>query len=138
MIISTVKRFELHEFATLGINWRGMAIVLMTLLLPAGAIAQSVPANDPAVSQEEVVKNAQPEFEINVQQNIYQEQGVEPSDLDYSNPYQQPVTTESELDQLEQAQKSLGVPESRRPQFNNFFGAEERAIISREESENFP
>jgi hypothetical protein len=133
--------FELITFKT---HWIGAAIVILALL-PVGVGAQSTPTDDQVSSQQEAEINVPQEtevdvpqgIEINVHQNSYQEQNIEAAEQDFSNPYQQPVITESELDQLEQAQKSLGVPETRRPQFNNFFGAEERAINSREESENF-
>lgn len=111
------------------------AVIITTLFLPAGALAQSAPIDDQASPQQENEINLQQDIEINVQQYSEQEQSVDLSEeeLDYTNPYQQPVITELEQDQLDQAQWSLGQPDSRRPQFNNFFGAEERAIRSKEE-----
>jgi hypothetical protein len=111
------------------------AVIIITLFLPAVTLAQSAPIDDQAPPQQENEINLQQDIEINIQQDNYQEQSADFSEeeLDYSNPYQQPVITESEQDQLDQAQSSLGQPDSRRPRFDNFFGAEERAIRSKEE-----
>jgi hypothetical protein len=111
------------------------AVIITTLFLPAGVLAQSAPIDDQVPPQQENEINIQQDIEVNVQQYSQQEQSVDLSEeeLDYTNPYQQPVITEAEQDQLDQAQWSLGEPASRRPLFNNFFDAEERAIRSKEE-----
>ncbi len=121
-----VKDSEPNEPVTLGKSWLRTVVLISALLLPAGALAQSTPLAEEDYPQQET--------EIYEQQDVYQEQGGAPVEEDYSNnPYQQPVMTEFEQDQLDQAQKSLGLPDSRRPEFNNFFDAEERAIRSKEE-----
>lgn len=129
----TEKNSALNKSVAPDTGWIRAVIIITTLFLPAGALAQSAPIDDQAVSEGETEVNIQQEIEINVQQESYQEQSIESAEEDYSHPYQQPVITEAEQDQLDQAQWSLGQPDSRRPEFNNFFGAEERAIISKEE-----
>ena len=131
----TEKNSALNESVAPDTGWIRAVIFITALLLPAGALAQSTPIDDQASPQQGNEINLQQDIEINIQQDSYQEQSVDFSEeeLDYTNPYQQPVITEAEQDQLDQAQWSLGQPDSRRPEFNNFFGAEERAIISKEE-----
>jgi len=126
MKILTVKDSGLNEPVTLGTGWLRAVVWITAFLLPAGALAQSTPLAEEDYSQQET--------EVYEQQDAYQEQDVAPVEEDYSNnPYQQPVMSEAEQDQLEQAQKSLGLPDSRRPEFNSMFDAEERAIRSKEE-----
>jgi hypothetical protein len=130
---STGKEIEFNKSVTCR-DWVKTLILITALLFPAGVLAQSTPIDDPAVYPEETG--------INEQQDNYQQQSADPSgqdlsnpyqtEKDYSNPYQQPVITEFEQDQMDQAQSSLGVPESRRPEFNNFFDARDSAIISQE------
>jgi hypothetical protein len=125
------SKFNKPETCT---DWIRALILITTLLLPAGALAQSTPIDDQAVYLEETG--------IIEQQDNYQQQSADPSgqdlsnpyqtEKDYSNPYQQPVITEYEQDQMDQAQSALGVPESRRPQFDNFLDARDSAIISQE------
>lgn len=123
----TVKDSELNETVTPGTGWLRAVVWFAVFLLPAGALAQSTPSNEDDYTQQETEVYEQ-------QQEVYQEQGGAPVEEDYSNnPYQQPVMSEAEQDQLDQAQKSLGLPDSRRPEFNSMFDAEERAIRSREE-----
>lgn len=131
----TEKNSALNKSVAPDTGWIRAVIIITTLFLPAGALAQSAPIDDQASPQQENEINLQQEIEINIQQDSHQEQSVDFSEeeLDYSHPYQQPVITEAEQDQLDQAQWSLGQPDSRRPLFNNFFGAEERAIRSKEE-----
>ena len=122
----TVQDSELNEPVTLNTGWLRAVILITAFLLPAGALAQSAPLAEEAYPEQET--------EVYEQQGVYQEQSADPLEQGYSNnPYQQPVMTEFEQDQLDQAQKSLGLPDSRRPEFNNFFDAEERAIRSKEE-----
>jgi hypothetical protein len=130
----TGKNSARNKSVTSDTGWISAVIFITALFLPAGALAQSTPIDDPAVYPEETG--------VNEQQDNYQEQVADPSgqdlgnpyqtEKDYSNPYQQPVITEFEQDQMDQAQSSLGVPESRRPEFNNFFDARDQAIISQE------
>jgi len=51
----------------------------------------------------------------------------------YQESYQQEIVTPYQQESFQQNQFSYGVPSSRRPAFNNFYGAEERAYRSREE-----
>ncbi len=51
----------------------------------------------------------------------------------YQESYQQQINTPYQQESFQQNQLSYGVPSSRRPTFNNFYGAEERAYRSREE-----
>ena len=118
----TVKDSELNKFVTFSTRWIQAVFFTTALLLPAGVAAQSDLDGDDAYPQQET--------EIYEQQDNYQEQSTDPSEIDYSNPYQQPVITQSEQDQMDQAQSSLGLPDSRRPQFNNFFDAKEGANSS--------
>ena len=149
----TVKDSELNEPVTPGTGWLRAVIWITVFLLPAGALAQSTPVYEEDYTQQEAdgyeqqdvyqeqsgapleEDYTQRETEgYEQQQDVYQEQGGAPVEEDYSNnPYQQPVMSEAEQDQLEQAQKSLGLPDSRRPEFNSMFDAEERAIRSKEE-----
>ncbi len=128
MKASTVKRSELKKLRTFNKFRIWAAIVIIVFLLPTGAVAQSYPAEDQDTSQEGV--------EMYDQQDSYQQENPDSSETDYSSPYQQPAITESEQDQNDQAKWSLGEPPSRRPEFNNFFDSENRAIISQEEEEN--
>ena len=131
----TEKNSALNESVAPDTGWIRAVIFITALLLPAGALAQSAPIDDQASPQQGNEINLQQDIEINIQQESYQEQSVDFSEeeLDYTNPYQQPVITEAEQDLLDQAQWSLGQPDSRRPLFGNFFDAEERAIRSKEE-----
>jgi hypothetical protein len=131
----TEKNSALNKSVAPDKGWIRAVIIITTLFLPAGVLAQSAPIDDQASPQQGNEINLQQDIEINIQQDSYQEQSVDLSEeeLDYTNPYQQPVITEAEQDQLDQARWSLGEPSSRRPLFNNFFGAEERAIRSKEE-----
>jgi hypothetical protein len=123
----TVKDSELNGPVTPGTGWLRAVVWITVFLLPAGALAQSAPLAEDDYTQQETEVYEQ-------QQEVYQEQGGAPVEEDYNNnPYQQPVMSEAEQDQLEQAQKSLGLPDSRRPEFNSLFDAEERAIRSKEE-----
>jgi hypothetical protein len=134
MKIFTEKNSAINKSVAPDMGWI-RAVIITMLFLPAGALAQSTPIDDQVPPQQENEINLQQDIEINIQQDSYQEQSADFSEeeLDYSNPYQQPVLTESEQDQLDQARWSLGQPDSRRPLFDNFFGAEERAIRSKEE-----
>ena len=51
----------------------------------------------------------------------------------YQESYQQEINTPYQQESFQQNQLSYGIPSSRRPTFNNFYGAEERAYRSREE-----
>jgi len=51
----------------------------------------------------------------------------------YQESYQQEINSPYQQESFQQNQLSYGIPSSRRPTFNNFYGAEERAYRSREE-----
>jgi hypothetical protein len=116
---SSAKLYEPNKAIFFNARWIREAIVIMALLLPAGAAAQSSP-EDQEFPEED-----------------YQQQRPEP---DYSNPYQTPVISQYEQDQLDQAGWLLGVPESRRPKFSSFFEARDQArqsILDKQEDDNF-
>jgi hypothetical protein len=64
---------------------------------------------------------------------VYAQEGQQGTESAYQESYQQEVITPYQRESFQQNQFSYGVPSSRRPAFNNFYGAEERAYRSREE-----
>jgi hypothetical protein len=92
-----------------GRHWTRAALFALAMLIPAGASAQSV-APDGSTDNPQ-----------GTEASVYQES------------YQQEIVTPYQHESFQQNQFSYGVPSSRRPTFNNFYAAEERAYRSQEE-----
>ena len=124
---STVKLSEPKNLKAFNTRWTRAAIFIIALFLPAGAAAQSIPNYDQATHQQEA--------EIKGYEDSNQQ---ESAPQDFSNPYQQDVISQYEQELLNQAVWALGPPDSRRPEFNNFFEARQQArqsILDKQQDE---
>jgi len=90
-------------------HWTRAALFALAMIIPSGASAQSIVPGGPADNQQ------------GTETSVYQES------------YQQQIVTPYQQESFEQNQFSYGIPSSRRPTFDNFYAAEERAYRSREE-----